>query len=42
MLIKRQNELLDAAYAQVIRLSLRAAHDIKGIKEVITRELDKM
>lgn len=40
MLIKRQNQLMDAAYAKLIRLSMRAARDFKGIKEVISRELD--
>lgn len=40
MLIKRQDELMDKTYAKLIRLSIRAAHDFKGLKEVIHRELD--
>lgn len=42
IIIKRQNQMMDAAYAKLIRLCLRAAHDFKGIKEVINRELDQM
>jgi hypothetical protein len=38
----RQDQMMDKAYAKMVRLALRAAHDLKGIKDVMKRELDKM
>lgn len=40
MLIKRQNEMIDALYAKAIRISLKAISDYKQLKEVVNR--DKM
>lgn len=40
MLIKRQNDMIDALYAKGIRLALKAINDYKQLKEVVNR--DKM
>jgi hypothetical protein len=40
LLLKRQNEMMDAIYAKLIRLALKSVNDIKNIREVIER--DKM
>lgn len=38
MLIKRQNDLMDAAYSKFIRLFLQFNRDFKGLREVIKRD----
>lgn len=38
MAVRRQDQLLDAAYAKIIRLILQGIQDVKSLKEVVQRE----
>lgn len=38
MAVRRQDQLLDAAYSKIIRLILQGIQDVKSLKEVVRRE----
>lgn len=38
IMLKRQDQMMDAAYAKFVRILLKAVKDYKSIKEVINRD----